>query len=125
VADRTLLTSALSSPAAQQRGIKVPYVGFPTGQTVFQALRPFPQYTSIGVAYDPLGKTWYDSLQVKVTKRLSHGLALNSTFTWQKNLNLGAEREPNFGTAASGQVNDVFNTNLNKYIPGTANRCYF
>lgn len=117
-ADRTLLTSFMSSTAAQQRGIPVPYPGFPLGQTVFQALRPFPQYTSIGVAYDPLGKTWYDSLQIKGTKRLSHGLAFTTTFTWQKNLNIGAEREPNFGTAASGQVNDVFNRPLNKYISG-------
>ena len=115
-ADRTLLTSFLSSAAAAQHGIKAPYAGFPTSQTVFQALRPFPQYTSIGVAWDPLGKTWYDSLQVKATKRLSHGLTFNSNFTWQKNMNLGGEREPNFGTTASGSVNDVFNPQNSKYI---------
>jgi len=116
-ADRALLTSLVSSATAAQRGFnRLPYVGFPTGQTVSQALRPFPQFTTIGIAWDPLGNTWYDSLQVKATKRLSHGLSATSTFTWQKNLATGAEREPNFGTAASGQANDVFNRSLNKYI---------
>ncbi|HEY6342905.1 MAG TPA: TonB-dependent receptor [Bryobacteraceae bacterium] len=37
-------------------------------------------------------------------------------FTWQKNLIMGAEREPNFATAASGSVHDVFNRPINKYI---------
>jgi hypothetical protein len=116
-ADRALLTSTMSSTAAAQRGIKLPYAGFPTGQTVFQALRPFPQFTTTPVAYNPMGKTWYDSLQVKATKRLSSGLSFGATFTWQKNLSQGAaEREPNFGTTASGSINDVFNRPNNKYL---------
>jgi Carboxypeptidase regulatory-like domain len=117
-ADRQLLTSTLSSAVAAQRGFKAPYPGFPTaGVTVFQALRPFPQFTNIPVAYNPMGKTWYDSLQVKANQRLSHGLSFGMTFTWQKNLSQGAaEREPNFGTTASGQINDAFNLPVNKYI---------
>jgi len=117
-ADRTLLISPLNSPTAAARGFnKPPYPGFPTSQTVFQSLRPFPQFTTIGVAWDPLGNTWYDSLQMKLTKRLSHGLSVGSTFTWQKNLILGAAREPNFGTDATfTPVNDVFNRKNLKYI---------
>ena len=33
-----------------------------------------------------MGDTWYNALQVKGTKRLSHGLTLVSTFAWQKTL---------------------------------------
>ena len=125
-ADRTLLTSFVNSPLAAQRGFnKVPYPGFPTSQTVFQALRPFPQFASsnsattpqsIAVAWDPLGKSWFDSLQMKATKRMSHGLQFQSTFTWSKNLSYSGNREPNFGTAANGPVNDVFNRPVNKNI---------
>jgi hypothetical protein len=112
-----LLTSFLSSAVAVQRGFnKPPYAGFPLSQTVFQSLRPFPQFTSINAAWNPMGKTWYDSLQVKATKRLSYGLSFTVALTWQKNMNQGGEREPNFGTAASGSVNDVFNRPVSKYI---------
>ena len=82
-----LLTTPLSavSPAvAAQYNLKAPYAGFSANQTVAQALRPFPQFANIPVSGDPLGKTWYDSLQAKLTKRLSHGVTVTSTFTWQK-----------------------------------------
>jgi hypothetical protein len=116
-ADQTLLTARLSDAVAAQRGFAGrPYAGFPVTQTVAQALRPFPQFTTISAAWDPLGKTWYDSLQVKGTKRLSHGFSATTTFTWQKNLSFSGDREPNFGTAANGQVNDVFNRAVNKNI---------
>jgi len=118
-ADRTLLASALSSPAATARGFAAPYAGFPLAQTVFQSLRPFPQFTTIPIAYNPLGKTWYYSLQVKVDKRFSHGLTFGTAFTWQKNMIIGADREPNFGTDASGPINDVFNRPNSKYISST------
>jgi hypothetical protein len=120
LADRTLLTKALNSPEAVARGFNTPpYAGFPLAQTVFQSLRPFPQFTTIPIAYSPLGKTWYDSLQVKVDKRFSHGLTFSTAFTWGKNMIMGADREPNFGTASSGSLNDVFNRPNGKYISST------
>ena len=118
-ADRSLLTARLSDPIAVQRGFSGrPYPGFPLTQTVAQALRPFPQFTTIANYWPPLGKTWYDSLQVKATKRYSHGLSLTSTFTWSKNLAMGAEREVNFGTDPSGPSHDVFNRQLSKHLSG-------
>jgi hypothetical protein len=116
--DRTLLTSLLSSSAAAARGFnKAPYPGFPVGQTVAQALRPYPQFTSIPVYWSPLGKSWYDSLQTKLTKRVSHGLYVFATFTWSKSLTEGSEiGEPNPGTTGGAVFNDIFNRNQNKYI---------
>ena len=77
----------LSTLAAQ--GVSIPYTGFPTTQTVRQAIRPFPQYnTSLETINAPLGLTWYDGLQTVVTKRLSHGISLNGNFTWSKSLSL-------------------------------------
>lgn len=109
-ADRQLLRSPLNSSLAAQRGFnKTPYPGFPLGQTVAQSLRPFPQFLTINASGAPQGNTWYDSLQVKVTKRVSRGLDFNAAYTWQKELQLGTE---------AGVVNDVFNRDQNKYISG-------
>ena len=74
-ADQQLLISPLNSALAAARGFnKPPYAGFPMTLTVAQALRPYPQFGSIPVHYAPLGDSWYDGLQVKVTKRTSYGL---------------------------------------------------
>jgi hypothetical protein len=109
-ATRTLLTSQIGSATAAAAGFKVPYAGFPTTASVAQALRPFPEYNdSLTTWFDPLGNSWYDSLQVKFTKRFSHGLDVTSNFTYQKELCLGC--------AGS---NDVFNRNVNKSLQSTS-----
>jgi hypothetical protein len=116
-ADRTLLTSPLTSAVAAQRGFnRAPYAGFPLSSTVAQSLRPFPQFGSITYLWSPLGKTWYDSLQVKATQRFSHGLSLTSAFTWQKQFTSGAEQNVIAGATGGAVVNDVFNRKLNKYL---------
>ncbi len=115
-ADRGILSGFANAAAAVQRGFGRPYGNFPLAQTVAQSLRPFPQYTNISSYWNPLGKTWYDSLQVKGTKRLSHGLSATSTFTWSRGLANGSEREPNPGTTGSAVFNDIFNRGLNKYL---------
>ena len=118
-ADRTLLTSTIGSATAAARGFnKLPYPGFPTNQTVAQALRPFPQFTTVSANGAPLGKTWYDSLQAKVTKRYSYGLDFSYAFTWQKELQMGAENDSVSGPGVGAVVNDVFNRGINKYLSG-------
>jgi len=102
--DRTFLTSRIDSAEAQARGFRLPYAGYPGGSTVAQTLRPFPQFGNLGVLWAPLGNNWYDSLQLKVTKRYSRGLDFTVAYTWSKNLTTvedqGGEVVP---------VNDVFN----------------
>lgn len=115
-ADRTILGGLLNTPAAQARGLGRPYGTFPLTQSVAQSLRPFPQYTTINTYWAPLGKTWYDSLQMKATKRLSHGVSATSTFTWSRGLAIGSEREPNPGTTGNAVFNDIYNRPLNKYL---------
>ena len=84
-ANRTLLTSTVASAAVVAAGFKAPYAGFPTTQTLAQALRPYPQFSTISVVGAALGRSWFDSLQMKLTKRLSHGLDVQSNFVWLKN----------------------------------------
>ena len=101
-ADQTLLTSPLGSSTAQGRGFTAPYAGFPLTQSVAQSLRPFPQFGYIPVQGDPRGKTWYDSLQAKLTKRLSHNLLVNAAFTWEKSLQEGVDT--NSPLSLGGQI---------------------
>jgi len=106
-ADRSLLTAQIGSTAVQARGFRVPYAGYPTTQSLLQTLRPFPQFGNIPVRWSPLGNSWYDSMQTKVTKRFSKGLNATAGFNWQKELALGAD---------GGTINDVFNRPNQKTI---------
>jgi hypothetical protein len=83
---RALLSSTITSPAAVAAGFVKPYANFPDSGTVLQSLRPFPQYNGVGQFQAPLGASWYDSLQVKVIKRLSHGLTASLTYSFAKAL---------------------------------------
>ena len=68
------------------RGFTAPYSTFPSGASLAQALRPFPQFGNIGDQYERDGNTWYDALQVKVTKRLRSGLSGGVGYSWSKDL---------------------------------------
>ena len=63
-----------------------------------------------------MGKTWYDSLQAKATKRLSHGLGATGVFTWSRNLTQGQNLDPGNLSLGNAVINDVFNRNNNKYL---------
>jgi hypothetical protein len=117
-ADRAILIAQISSTAAGKFQNKLPYAGFPTKASVAQSLRPFPQFSSITSLWSPLGNTWYDSLQVKGTQRLSHGLSFTSTFTWSKQFATGSPTNPVVPGTGGGATNDVFNRAQNKYLSG-------
>jgi hypothetical protein len=109
--DRQVLTSRMDSSLAQSRGFRAPFAGFPGSATVAQSLRPYPQFGGIGLDLAPLGNTWYDSLQLKATKRFSHGLDFIGAYTWSKNL--ATVTEQGGGTVP---VNDVFDRSSTKSL---------
>jgi len=103
-ADRNLLTQPLNSASVKQamaaRGFPnfLPYNGFPLGNSLQSALYPFPQFTSasgtpIAVSGSPTGNSKYDSLQIKATKRFSHGLQGSGSFTWGQGFNRAARQD--------------------------------
>ncbi|MEP7351684.1 MAG: carboxypeptidase regulatory-like domain-containing protein [Acidobacteriota bacterium] len=118
LAESSLLTSTISGLSAAQkstlaaRGITgLPYANFPTAtQTVRQSLLQYPQYTvTAGVPPTtgaPLGKTWYDGVQLSVTQRFTHGISFNMNYSDSKNLSLLSSP-------------DVFNRSLGKNLAST------
>lgn len=73
------------------------------------SLRPYPQYSgTLNSTGAPLGKTWYDSLQVSVTKRLSYGLTLKANYTFSKALDAMNSPDPfNRDLAKNLSSNDI------------------
>src|SRR6185312_2779281 len=77
--DRALLTQPLTNPAVQAKLAAsghpgfTPYPGF-AGTSLLSALYPYPQFGALAPTGSATGNSRYDSLQIKVTKRLSHGL---------------------------------------------------
>lgn len=55
-------------------------------------LLPWSQYCGfdsappVGVYNAPIGKNWYNALEIKLSKRTSHGLTLNVAYTYSKNM---------------------------------------
>jgi hypothetical protein len=121
--DAALLTTPISSPQVIARfpNLANPnnvYPGFPANQPLIAALVPHPQWFGGIPPFlgPPLGDTWYDSLQVKGTKRLSHGLEAQVAFTWQKILDNGAGADTSYFTPSTPLINDVFNLKQNKQL---------
>jgi len=77
-----LLTANINSPQAVAAGIPVPFPGF--NGSVAQALLPYPQYTSVAVARATDGDSAYNALQIKLQKRVGHGLTFLTAFTASK-----------------------------------------
>ncbi len=90
-----LLQSNINSSLAQAAGIASPFPGFSqlfgAQATVAQALRPFPQYQGVSTVAAPYDNSTYNSLQIKVEKRVSHGLYGSFAYTRSKMLSDGVE----------------------------------
>ena len=124
-ADASLLLTPISSPSVTARfpGLANPnsvYPGFPGGEPLIAALVPFPQWYGGIPPFlgPPMGDTWYDSLQVKFTKRYSHGLTMQAAYTFQKELTNGVNSNTSYLTPDAPLINDVFNPALDKQISG-------
>jgi hypothetical protein len=114
-----ILTSPFSSISAADRAtykLTEPFAGFK--DTVSQSLRPYPHFGGIFVLWAPLGNTWYDSLQIKLTKRFSQGLDFTAAYSWQKEITVGAETfDPAFA-AVGPPINDLNDMRSNKTLSG-------
>ena len=54
--------------------------------TIQQMLLAFPQYTTVGDTWGNVGNFSYESVQVTLNQRMSHGLSFNFNYTFSKNI---------------------------------------
>jgi len=119
-----LLSLPANSPCVTYRypGLANPnnvYSGFPGTEPLLDALRPYPQWTGVPPFLGPpMGDTWYDSLQVKVTKRYSRGLTAQMAYTWSKALTNAANSNTSYFTPGAVIIGNPLNTATIKQISG-------
>ena len=82
-----VLNEPLTPAIGQQYNIPLPWPTF-TG-TVAQALRPYPQYTSISEPAQTSGWSHYNSFQAKLQRQFSSGISLLVTYTYANALTTG------------------------------------
>lgn len=87
----SVLTANINSQAAIAAGITAPFPGFAqlwgNQATVAQALRPFPQYSTIDTEAgggDHSGHSTYHAAIVKLDKRFSKGLTFQTSYAFSK-----------------------------------------
>jgi len=87
-----LLNRRIDDPQVVAAGYKSPYANFiadwgGTGTaTLARALRPYPHINGpVNDEYNPIGSSWYDSLQLKLDRRFGF-LFLEGNYTWSKAL---------------------------------------
>ncbi len=87
--------AALPTPltASQYLGQSVtnPFAGLLPGSSLNgptvsrqQLLLAYPQFLNVSYGQESVGRLWYDSAQLSVEKRYSHGLTLVGAYTWSK-----------------------------------------
>ena len=84
-----VLGSAVGSATANAAGINAPYPGF-VGD-VYQALKPWPQYTNLNVLSVPYGNSHYNAFTAQLDKRFTGGLLARVAYVNSKLINSGAE----------------------------------
>ena len=104
-----LLTSTATAANVAAIGKSLPYAGF--NGTVAQALRAFPQYSTLTSLGAKVGSSNYNAGEVVLRQRLSHGLTANVNYTYSKALGYEyTTLEGNTGTDNS--VQNAFNPSV-------------
>ena len=101
-----LLNRRIDDPQVVAAGYKSPYPNFiadwGSTATLARALRPYPHINGpVNDEYNPVGSSWYDSMQVKLDRRFGN-LFAELNYTWSKAL-----------TNASGSQTSGDTTNRN------------
>jgi hypothetical protein len=84
----SLLGANINSPQAVAAGFHEPFPGFSdlwgSRATVAQALRPYPQYSTVSQFNPTYGSSVYHSFQLFAQKRMGHGFEFTTAYTFSK-----------------------------------------
>ncbi len=73
------LTDSFYTGTAQADGFTMPYPNFVkdfgTNATVYQSLKPFPQYSDVSNSFEGAGTAFYNGAQIELDKRYTSGLS--------------------------------------------------
>lgn len=116
----TLLEAGINDPRVVAAGYRSPYPNFVAdwgiGATLARALRPYPHINGpINNEYNPVGSSWYDSLQVKLDRRFGN-VFLETNYTWSKSLTNAS------GSQTSGDSNNRNPKTDKPYDPNVLDR---
>jgi hypothetical protein len=95
----------------------IPGIGLPFSTysgSISQMLRPFPQYSNVIDAWGDVANSSYNSLQVTLNKRLSHGLVVNANYVWSKAFgdDAGTRSAYNWKTEKAQQIDPANTLNV-------------
>jgi len=120
-----LPTSDFSYGSSLSDQIANPYYGFinvaPFNSPTIarsQLLRQYSQFTSVLPLFLSGGNTQYDALQLRATKKVSHGLQVQASYTWARNFDNGTNHQDSFNPMADFAISsqDIRNRFVASYI---------
>ena len=89
-----------------------PYAGYPTDQTVGQAILPYPQFYGVNDFFAYNAGSNYNALQVTVTKHLTKGFGFLAAYTYSKTIGY----QDSLGAMGYGTPQDFYNRGLERSV---------
>jgi hypothetical protein len=110
---QTLYNTPADVTILNANGFQLPWAAYPLTQQLQQALRPYPQYNSIGINAGALndGHITFNDFEATFEHRLSHGLYLLGAYTFSK---LIGNVDSEIGNQAGAQ--NTYNRRLDKAV---------
>lgn len=106
------LTDSFYTGTAQADGFALPYPNFVNdfgaNATVYQSLKPFPQYSSVSNSFEGAGTAYYNGAQIELDKRYTNGLSFLYALTVARTMS-----NNDFGLVSGFQV-----SGMDKYRQG-------
>ena len=83
---QTLYNNPADAAVLNANGFQLPWPTYPLAQQLQQALRPYPQYNSIGINAGALndGHITFNDFEATFEHRFSHGLYMLNSYTFSK-----------------------------------------